>query len=125
FAHPAHSGPYAGARRLRFRPRQGCSGRERRPDALTAAGALSRAVGEIRRRPVAGGDHAAQLHGALLRHRYGVLHRAFPVALGGKNPALGRRVLLRGGVSTAAEASAFETLSMERVDEYVTIIRLN
>jgi glyoxylase-like metal-dependent hydrolase (beta-lactamase superfamily II) len=73
---------------------QGHSRRQRRPDAFAAAGALSRTVGEIRRRPDAGSNNAAQFPGALLRHRHLVLHRAFPLAIDGKNPPLGRRVLL-------------------------------
>ena len=54
-AHPADAGPYAGTRRVRLRPRQGQRRRQRRPDALAAAGALSRTVSRnstsTRRRP--------------------------------------------------------------------------
>ncbi|MGT2436791.1 hypothetical protein ACU4GH_13990 [Bradyrhizobium betae] len=35
---------------------------------------------------------------SLLRHRHAVLHRAFPLALGGEDPAQGQRVRLRGSV---------------------------
>ena len=81
------------------RPGQGYSRRQRRPDALAAAGALSGTVGEIRRRPGAGRGDAAQFPGTLLRHRYAVLHRAFPLALDGKNPPLGQRIFLQGGLA--------------------------
>ena len=63
-----------------------------------AADALSGTVGEIRRRSGRGRDDAARFPGALLRHRHAVLHRAFPVALDGKDPAAGQRVFVRGGV---------------------------
>ena len=43
-AHPADARPYAGPCRLHVRPRQGRRGIRRRPDALAAAGALSRTV---------------------------------------------------------------------------------
>ena len=56
---------------------------------------------EIRRRSGAGGNDAAQLPGTLLRHRHAVLHRAFPLAVGGEDPAQGQRVRLRGGVASA------------------------
>ena len=78
---------------------------------------------EIRRRSGAGGGDAAQLPGALLRHRYAVLHRAFPLAVGRKDPAHGQWIFLRGNMSS--NPSAFETLSVEPVDEHVTIVRLN
>ena len=48
--------------------------------------------------PVQAATDAAQFPGALLRHRYAVLHRAFPLALHGQNPPPGRRIFLRGGV---------------------------
>ena len=46
--------------------------------------------------PGAGRGDPAQFPGALLRHRDAVLHRAFPLALDRKNPALGRWVFLPG-----------------------------
>ena len=54
-AHPADAGPHARPCRLHLRPRQGRRGVRRRPDAFAAADALSRIVGEIRRRSGAGG----------------------------------------------------------------------
>ena len=45
---------------------------------------------------------AAQFPRALLRHRYAVLHRAFPLALDRENPPLGRWVFLRGGCGELA-----------------------
>src|SRR6266436_1094210 len=99
-AHPADARPYAGTCRIHIRPRQGRRGRQRRPDALAAAGALSRTVDEIRCRSGAGGQDAARFPGALLRHRHAVLHRALPLALCGENPPLGRRIFLRRGLSS-------------------------
>src|SRR5947208_3000455 len=121
--HPADAGPHARPCRLHLRPRQGRRRVLGRPDAFAAADALSRNVREIRRRSDAGGSHTARIPGALLRHRYAVLHRAFPLPFGRKDPAQGQRILLRGDMS--ANSSAFETLSVEPVDEHVTIVRLN
>ena len=42
----------------------------------------------------AAADDAARFPGALLRHRHAVLHRAFPVALDGEDPARGQRVFV-------------------------------
>ena len=42
---------------------------------------------------------AAQFPGALLRHRYAVLHRAFPLAVGRENPPRRQRIFLRGDMS--------------------------
>src|SRR4029453_14167687 len=42
----------------------------------------------------------------------------------GQDSARRQRLYLRGLMS-AAEAPAFETLTLERIDEHVTIIRLN
>ena len=44
-------------------------------------------------------QYAAQFPGALLRHRYAVLHRAFPLAVGRKNPPHRQRIFLRGDMS--------------------------
>jgi glyoxylase-like metal-dependent hydrolase (beta-lactamase superfamily II) len=44
-------------------------------------------VRQVRRRSGAGRDDAAPIHGALLRQRHAVLHRAFPLAVGRKDPA--------------------------------------
>ena len=92
WAHPADAGPHARPCRLHLRQGQGRRGVRRRPHALAAADALSRTVAEIRRRSEAGGRDAAQLSGALLRHRHAVLHRAFPLALVGQDQAQGQRV---------------------------------
>ena len=54
--HPADAGPHARPCRLHVRPRQGRRGVFRRPHAFAAADALSGDVGEVRRRPGAGGD---------------------------------------------------------------------
>jgi hypothetical protein len=98
-AHPADTGPHARTCRVHLRPRQGSRRVQRRPDAFAAAGALSGAVGGVRRRPDAGGDDAAKFPGAILRHRYAVLHRAFSLAFDRKNPPLGRRIFLRGDLA--------------------------
>ena len=74
----------------------------RRSDPLAAADALSGIVAEIRRRSGAGGRDAAQLPGALLRHRYAVLHRAFPLALDRQNPPPWQRIFLRSGELSAS-----------------------
>ena len=100
-AHPADAGPYARPCRLHLRPRQGRRRVLRRPDAFAAADALSGNVREVRRRSGAGGGDAAQLPGALLRHRYAVLHGAFPLAVGRKDPPHGQRIFLRGDMSRA------------------------
>ncbi len=68
-----------------------------RPHAFAAADPLSRHVAEIRRRSGAGRGDPAQFPGALLRHRYAMLHRAFPLAVRGQDPPPGRRVLVRDG----------------------------
>ena len=99
---PGHT---PGTRRLHLWPRQGRRRRQRRPHALAAAGALSGAVAEIRCRSDASRDNAAQFPGALLRHRHAVLHRAFPLAVGRENPALGQRIFLPGGGLTAAQSN--------------------
>jgi enoyl-CoA hydratase/carnithine racemase len=52
-----------------------------------------------------------------------MLHRAFPLPLGRKDPASGQWIFLRGNMSS--NPPAFETLSVEPVDEHVTIVRLN
>jgi hypothetical protein len=63
---------------------------------------FSRTVGEIRRRPGAGRGDPTEFPGALLRYRDAVLHRSFPLAHDGKNPAPGQRVLLRGDLTCLA-----------------------
>ena len=74
----------------------------------------------------AGGD-AAQFPGALLRHRYAVLHGAFPLAVDREDPPRRQRIFLRGRyeLGICGRPPAFETLSLEPVDEHVTIVRLN
>ena len=96
-AHPADAGPHARPCRLHLRQGQGRRRVRRRSHALAAADALSRAVAEIRRRSEAGGGDAAQLPRALLRHRYAVLHRAFPLAVIGQDQAQGECVHVRDG----------------------------
>jgi hypothetical protein len=86
--------------------------RQRRPDALAAAGALSRDFCEIRRRSGAGRGDAAQFPGTLLRHRYAVLHRAFSLALDRENPALGQRIFLRSGGGELADAVQSNSLGV-------------
>ena len=80
-------------------------------------------VDQVRCRSGAGGDDAARVPGAILRHRYAVLHRAFSLAFGRKDPTQGQWIFLRGDMS--ANRPTFETLSVEPVDEHVTIVRLN
>ena len=46
--------------------------------------------------PAQAASDAAQFPGALLRHRYAVLHRAFPLAVHRKNPPLRQGIYLRG-----------------------------
>ena len=74
-------GPHARACRIRVWARQGLSCRQRRSHAFAAAGALSRIVGEIRCRSELSRGDATEFPGALLRHRYALLHRAFSVPL--------------------------------------------
>src|SRR4051812_11538383 len=121
--HPADPGPHARPCRLHLRPRQGRRRVLGRPDAFAAADALSGNVREVRCRSGAGGGDAAQFHGTLLRYGYVMLHRALPLPFGRKDPAQGQRIFLRGDMS--ADTPAFETLSIEPVDEHVAIIRLN
>ena len=66
--HPADARPHARPCRLHLRPRQGRRRVLGRPDAFAAADALSGNVRQVRRRSGAGGDDAAQFHGALLRY---------------------------------------------------------
>ena len=124
-AHPADAGPHARPCRLHLRPRQGRCGVLRRPDAFAAADALSGTVREVRRRSGAGRDDAAQFPGALLRHRYAVLHGAFPLAVGRKNPPRRQRIFLRGDMSAATETPDSRRFALERIDEHVTVVRLN
>ena len=74
---------------------------------------------EVRRRSGAGGDDAAQFHGALLRHRYAVLHRAFPLAVGRKDPAQRQRIFLRGDMSadTPDVRDAFDRAGRRACDD--------
>ena len=95
-AHPADAGPHARPCRLHLRPRQGRCGVFRRPDAFAAADALSGTIRQVRCRSAAGGGNAARLPGALLRHRYAVLHRAFPLPVHRKDSPCRQWILLRG-----------------------------
>jgi enoyl-CoA hydratase/carnithine racemase len=47
----------------------------------------------------------------------------FPLPLGRKDPAQGQRIFLRGDMSS--DAPTFETLSIEPIEEHVTVVRLN
>jgi glyoxylase-like metal-dependent hydrolase (beta-lactamase superfamily II) len=58
--------------------------------ALAASVAASGIVAEIRRRSGAGGDDAQELPGALLRHRYALLHGALSVTLDRQDPPQGQ-----------------------------------
>ncbi len=98
-AHPADAGPHARPCRLHLRPRQGRRRVLRRPDAFAAANALSGIISQVRRRSGTGSDHAPPIHGAVLRQRYAVLHRAFPLAVGREDPATWQWIFLRGDMS--------------------------
>ena len=121
------AGSYARACRVHLRPRQGRRRGQRRPDAFTAAGALSRTVSQIRCRPGRCGGDAARLPGTLLRHRHAVLHRAFSLALDRQNPPRGQRICLRGGElksgSRAWNARAASAMSPLPEGEVASILR--
>ncbi len=105
--HPADAGSYA--RPCRLYLRQAARTTPCLPgdlDALAAADALSGAVAEIRRRSEAGGGDTPQLPRALLRHRYAVLHRAFPLALDRQNPPQGQRIFMRDDLSKPLAAQS-------------------
>ena len=95
--HPADPGPHAGPCRLHDSAAAGTTSVQRRSDALAAADALSRTVGEIRRRSGAGRRRrGATSWNAIATPIRCAAPRISPRPRR-KNPPLGRRIFLRGG----------------------------